>query len=146
MVVGRTHLGLQIGPVTVAVLGYQFPDAADYWDGNWLVVDIRTGKTLRINRDPCLRTDELHQFHEDVSAMIAGAPMAKLVPMEPYFQLVLTKNADTDKIAVSARIWSSGAKEQETISFDLGADDLSKLRCDLDEILKEFPVRARDVH
>ena len=69
----------------------------------------------------------------------------RIVPMEPHFKHALARNADTDKTEFSTSIWSRRAKEREPISFDLGADDLSKLRCDLDHVLVEFPVRTRDV-
>lgn len=53
--------------VTLEVLGRERPDDEDYWDGNWLVVDvhIRVGGFIG-HAVANLRTDELAQFRQSV--------------------------------------------------------------------------------
>jgi hypothetical protein len=62
--------------LSLSVQGYQFPDAIDYWDGNWLIVNgvvTHPTGTWRFN-EPCLTSFELRQLAEWLDGIEQGNP------------------------------------------------------------------------
>jgi hypothetical protein len=75
--------------LAIHVLGRSHPDCTDYWDGNWLRAEVDVvvgGFRGRVTGD--LRSDELAQFHEELSRLhesLRGS--AELATMENWLSI-----------------------------------------------------------
>ncbi len=139
---------VSLGPLRLSALRYQFPEAEDYWDANWLIMHIRCTDDLRCASltDPCLLVPELRDLSQSLSALVKGAARASLEAMEPYFGLTLRRD-DDDVITVDARIWEKQAREPSRFVFDVSLMEVGKASAQLDALLRRYPVRGKaDVH
>ena len=73
------------------VLGRSHPRADDYWDGNWIVSEIRINiRPWHATYQAQLRTEEFSMFRDRLGAMYDGTgTQASFEPMEPWLHLTL---------------------------------------------------------
>lgn len=71
----RAALGgpdFKLGPLCLWIHRYQFPEATDYWDANWLVVTAEVGvpgqSWVRVS-GPFLRTTELFGLRKELETL-----------------------------------------------------------------------------
>jgi hypothetical protein len=77
--------------IAIRVLRRKYPQANDYWDGNWLDAEVEVEvKPWHARYIANLRTDEFAGFRQELEGMYAMARRdAKFSPMEPWLELGL---------------------------------------------------------
>ncbi|HZG08863.1 MAG TPA: hypothetical protein VEZ70_07785 [Allosphingosinicella sp.] len=133
---------LQDGGLSVWVIGRQFPNASDYWDGNWLTVRARmdaSGATVECG-GAILMTSDTDRFRlelESLDATLAGE--ATLVSYEP--NLKATPEVMTlGHIEFEVAITPDHLNQFHRFSVDLDQSHLPPLIDACERILERFPV------
>jgi hypothetical protein len=92
MAIMRDEPDLGLAGLSIWVVGRQFPDQNDYWDGNWLNVRVRveaTGATVEA-RGPIIHASELESFTKELEQLgSALTGNASLKCMEPNLDVVI---------------------------------------------------------
>ena len=120
------------------------PNSTDYWDGNWLDVEvaIQSG-TFRGNYRANLRTDELASLLEGLVGLsdnLSGE--AALQSMEQWIRLQLAGDGK-GHFHVSGDVRDqSGTGNRLTFEFEIDQTELAPIVRDLEAILSEFPVKG----
>ena len=118
------------------------PDAQDFWDGNWLKVEVvvRAGAFQgRFEAD--LRTDELEHFAEQLGqAHSAGEGLAALDSVEGWVKLRLALEPD-GRLEAACEVTDDPGLGG-SLRFALGSfpEQVLDLRDGLAELLRTFPV------
>lgn len=136
---------IAFGPLKIWVHGRQFPDAHDYWDGNWLSVTARcegAGSRVQVT-DPFIHLGELKKWHEDISRLahtLKGS--AELPTLEPTLKVKITDEGATPG-HFSFEIDLSGDHISERHHFSGGLDQsyFPGFLAQLSAILREYPIR-----
>lgn len=134
----------------IGIAGYQFPQATEYWDANWLMVS----GTLTHPRgawafvDPCLTTSELDELASWLDRVARGTPDQPCIHfMEPCLEFCCAKEPDS---AIEVRLahecappWlgSEERGEDVVLRFPLAMNDPGPLARVAREFLKQFPLR-----
>ena len=90
----NTRLTSKDGSVILSLeaVGREFPSIEEYWDGNWILFKISfimPGLNVEFT-DPCVRTDELESFLEELKSLSLGhAQVAESVFTEPILYIYL---------------------------------------------------------
>lgn len=122
----------------------EFPDATDYWDGNWVyaTVRIRVG-AFRGEYEALLRTDEIAhlragfgQLHTELSGT------ATFESMEEWLKISVVGDGRGNFVAACQARDQPGIGN--TLRFELRFDEtqLLPLVASLNEVLAAFPVRG----
>jgi hypothetical protein len=135
---------LAIGGFSLRILGREFPDNWDYWDGNWLAAQARMeapGVLVEV-AGPIVHLSELVRFAEALARLdstLVGE--AALTCMEPGIGLSLTA---THLGHVEVRISITPDHLTQRHEFELVLDQtwLAPLLESLEELLARFPVRG----
>ncbi len=124
---------------------YQFADARQYDDANWLNTRATfrgDGSTVRL-ASPCARTDELRDWLEALARFEKGdVHVASLNPMEPYLQMNLTRDRERNRVVLDVRITPDNATEFHHFVIPLDAASLSRLAESVGAVTRRFPVRG----
>jgi hypothetical protein len=122
--------------------GRQFPDSADYWDGNWLVVRAR----MEVNRacincdGPILMTTDIEQFRDELATMVAALKgEASLTPLEPELRL-LFKMHRRGRVEATIEITPDHLTQRHRFTVDVDQSYLPALVASCDAILARFPI------
>lgn len=141
----QPRLDMTIGPLSLTFVELQFPSSNDYWDANWLVVDISCSdleRTVQRLNDPCLRTDEMRDLKDDLSAFVAGGSNVSLKAMEPYFSFEIHRMENASTVEIRAGIRQRHAKEADLFDFQATDQALSELVFQLEGICLAYPVKG----
>ena len=128
------------------IVGRQFADSADYWDGNWLVVRARmeaSGARVECS-GPILMTADIDEFRKQLAAMtktLTGE--AALQPLEPDLKIVLNIQS-RGEIEVTVEITPDHLTQRHTFKLIADQSYLPALIESCDEILTRFPVTNTD--
>ena len=79
----------------------EFPDATDYWDGNWLktYIEIHVG-TARRRYEALLRTEEFSGFRRGLTSFRESRRgVARFRPMEPWLSVTVCDDGDGQLLA-----------------------------------------------
>jgi hypothetical protein len=134
--------------VAIKVLRRRYPEATDYWDGNWVEAEVEmVVRPWRGVYEANLRTDELLRFRRQLKDMNEGnRHEARLAPMEPWVELTLERDS-SGHVGLKGESGPGGfgrAFGQVRLVFELqGVIDqasLVSLIAGLEEIEAEFPV------
>ena len=130
----------------------EFPGIKDYWDGNWILVrlDLKI-PGLKIDfTDPCIRTDELEAFLETLKGLSLGhSLMAETSFSEPilYMSLQIPEPGSDNLMGrIEITLFADEGAASVAIEMDLDFDALDMFISGIEEILKEYPVVARETH
>lgn len=120
----------------------QFPDARDYWDGNWLMVRARMQASLAVVRceGPILMTADIARFRNELVAMadtLAGD--ATLKPLEPGLSIVLTMQDGGHMLCV-IEMTPDHLSQYHRFKVEADQSYLPALIASCDAILSRFPV------
>src|SRR6185436_1288811 len=82
---------ITVGPLKISILGRQFPDIQDYWDGNWLdVIACCEGDGSRVEvRGPFIHLDELKRWKDELESFrrtLTGS--VELQTIEPELNVI----------------------------------------------------------
>lgn len=119
-----------------------YPEAKDYWDGNWL-------KT-RIFIKPCkyrgklyadLRSEEFKNFLAELENIRTGKNnTARFECMEEWLS-ILVENNTLDTLAINGYVKEClEQKDKQEFSITIPTNDLDRIICELKDLLREFPV------
>lgn len=137
---------LSCGLLSLWVLGRQFPQATDHWDGNWLniIAHCAGGGAAVTVSGPILHLGELAVLRKGLAEMdeIVGGTAA-LPCMEPNLRLDLACGA-TGHVRVTCQITPDDLAQSHSFTFEIDQSYLGALVRQCDHILKEHPVRDPD--
>lgn len=123
------------------VLGRQFPNSNDYWDGNWLNVRaLVEAPGARVEQSGAfVRTDEIDLFFRQLCSLDASLTgEAVLECLEPTLRIVLrlTRGSGQAEIAFSP----DHMTQSHEFTFSLDQSYLKPMLADLSNILSDWPV------
>jgi hypothetical protein len=95
---------LSIGPFRLWVLGREFPDAQDFWDGNWLnvIADCELNRARVEIEGPYLHLSELETWRdelEEIDRTLSGT--ASVGHIEPNLRVVVQALSQSEKACSS---------------------------------------------
>lgn len=140
----ETEPDLRLGGLSIWVAGRQFPDASDYWDGNWLVIRARMdapGATVQC-QGPILMASDIARFRDELavaSKTLAGE--ATLGSLEPELT-VKVKVRRLGQVSVEVEISPDHLSQSHRFTMDLDQSYLPAVTTSCDAILERFPVRG----
>lgn len=124
----------------------QFPDALDFWDGNWLMVRARMEAIgARVEcKGPILMTTDIMQFRDQLSAMAASlAGEAALKSLEPELSMVLTMR-ELGHVEAVIEITADHLNQHHRFCVDADQSYLPGLIRSCDAVLSRFPVVGKE--
>ena len=128
--------------VEVTILGRSAPDATDFWDGNWLLAEVRlrTGGFTGAFR-ASLRTHEIADFAAELGRLqTALGETAELRTMEKQLELSLVGDGRGHfQIKGEARD-EAGMGNELLFALAMDQTELSPLLRQLDDVLSRYPV------
>jgi hypothetical protein len=135
---------LNIAQLKIEVHGYEFPDGADYFDANWLVVTVSyVSNTASIKfHDPCIMASDLLSFRDEIIEMYSGdAETAELASHEPNLNVQLRKNDLLGAIKASLELRPDAGEDVHILTMQLDQSYLPGMQREIDEILRRYPMR-----
>lgn len=137
-----TEPDILVGGLSIWVERRQYPDASDYWDGNWLIIRARMeqfGAKVEI-QSPGLMTVDFKRFHEELtSASITLSGEARLLSLEPDLKVTLAVER-LGRVAVEVEITPDHLSQFHRFEFHLDQTYLPPLIRACEAILERFPV------
>ena len=135
---------LDLAGLKLWVHGYEFPNADDYWDGNWLnatAICSSNGAAVEVH-GVFVRTDEISEWQRTVDKLEADLKdEAKLVCMEPYISVTLTAGS-LGAIAMEVQITPNHLNQEHRFEFSIDQSYLARLSSQCARILQAFPLRS----
>ena len=129
--------------VTVDVVSYERPICGDYWDDNWLAVDISVAAGgFRGHTSASLMTAELVSFSEQLHVLyerLTGT--AEFTTLEGQLSLRLTGDGRGHIQLAGLVLDRAGIGNRLSFTLDFDQTFLPLSIRDLDAILRAFPVR-----
>lgn len=135
---------LQIAGFSLWVIGRQFPDATEFWDANWLVVEARveaSGATVTA-RGPFVFATEIDRFCSGLKTMdqtLSGT--ARLDCMEPTLDVTLTCSP-LGQASAAIALTPDHVTQLHKFTFDFDQTYLRPVLQDCLSILKRFPIKG----
>lgn len=128
--------------VSVQPTRREFPETADYWDGNWVYADVevRAG-SFRGKYEALLRTDEFARFRTELGPLYENLTgTASFESMEEWLKLRLTGDGKGHiEVACEAKD-APGIGNLLSFSLEIDQTDLPRNLSEIDAILRKFPV------
>lgn len=134
---------INCGLIRLWVIGRQFPNATDYWDGNWLHVIVNCesqGVNISI-QGPFLHLGEIVHWRNDLMEIIQGKRrLAELPTVEPNLRLKLSANQAGD-ISAKSQLTPNANTQTHSFEFALAKSALHGLSRQCNSILERYPLR-----
>jgi hypothetical protein len=133
-----------LGPFRLWVLGRQFPDAQDFWDGNWLnvIADCELNRARVAIEGPYLHLSELETWRnelEEIDRKLSGT--ASVGHIEPNLRVVVQAKK-LGQLEVELDITPENVSQSHRFTFELDQTYLPRLISGLNKILRKYPKRA----
>lgn len=120
----------------------QFPDASDYWDGNWLVIRAKmeaSGARVEFGGS-ILMTADVERFRDELAKMVSAlAGEATLTGLEPGINMILEMRGKGDVEGV-IEITPDHLNQHHRFKVEADQSYLPALVSSCDAILSRFPV------
>ncbi|HRC85305.1 MAG TPA: hypothetical protein PK413_06840 [Thermoanaerobaculia bacterium] len=136
-----------VGWFQLWVHGRQFPESADYNDGNWLRVTAHCGARAASVwvQGPILTTTDIARFGDQCAAMHSGSlEAAALAPLEPDLEISLRVADPLDHIRVQVEITPDHLAQAHRFVFEVDQSYLLSIARQCSTILQEHPVRGQE--
>jgi hypothetical protein len=135
---------INLNGLQIWVHGRQFPDATDYWDGNWLKITAHCGTDSADvwSNGPILNLPALVSWLaelEELERSLTGE--ANLVPLEPDLCMKLTAD-ELGHVLMEVQITPDKVTQEHTFRFELDQSYLIPLIESCRKIIAEYPVRG----
>lgn len=135
---------LKVAGFQLWVHDYQFPDATDYWDGNWLNVTANCGAegASVLTSGAIVHLAELHRFYaqcEEAFRTLSGT--AKLECMEPQLAIVLSAGT-AGHFLMEVMITPNHLTQKHWFQFDIDQSYLSQVLAACERIFQDYPLRG----
>lgn len=142
------HQGNKIIEFTID--GYQFPaektcnEGFDY-DANWLMCEVKysDAEVNETYMDPCLLTDEMAYFVEELSKILEGAEEGFISDfMEPYLKIAATR-IDENIVIIFQFVYDTtdGIWKKRKITAVLSQEETAEMVQDLKDLVNKYPKR-----
>ncbi|HYD06856.1 MAG TPA: hypothetical protein VEC60_14075 [Reyranella sp.] len=138
---GAPHLKLE--GLQIWVHGRQFPDAHDYWDGNWLRATAHcggSGASVFVSGS-FIHLGELDRWRIEAQTLqkdLSGE--AKLACIEPELSVDL-KSTSLGHIVMEVQITPNNLTQRHWFQFEIDQTYLTPLIDQCQSILGEYPIR-----
>jgi hypothetical protein len=133
-------------------VGREFPDVSEYWDGNWIMITVSLlmpGLSVEIT-DPCIRADELEAFLLELRSFSLGySTGVESSFREPvlFIGLSVPEQGEQDIVCrVEINVFADDGVATVALEMDLTHDALDLFIRGIEDILREYPVVARETH
>lgn len=135
---------LELGGFSLWVLGRQFPDAIDEWDGNWLHVRVRVEApgALIEAEGAFVSAPELADFAKQLGALhttLAGEAVLRC--LEPNLHVALRAKS-LGHVSVCVRITPDHMTQSHEFLFEIDQSYLGPLLSACGQVLSRWPVRT----
>jgi hypothetical protein len=135
---------LSLAGLRIWISGRQFPDANDYWDGNWLLVTascVSAGAQV-VTQGPILHLSELRHWLNGLKDLLQAVEgEAELPCMEPnLWATVRLGKTGSGSLAVS--ITPDPLKERHEFEIEIDQSYLPRLVRELEDILTRYPLKG----
>ena len=136
---------LKVEGLQIWVHGRQFPDAADYWDGNWLRVTAHCGGNGAnvFTTGSIIHLSELDRWlveSEELLKNLKGE--AKLACMEPALSVTL-KSGSLGHITMEVSITPDHMSQRHWFRFEIDQSYLPPFVKQCQSILEAYPIKGR---
>jgi hypothetical protein len=134
---------LQLAGLSIWVLGRQFPDANDYWDGNWLNVQVRV-EALEASvqvRGPVIHAREFASFLVELELLdrtLTGE--ASLTCLEPNLDIKI--RGRLGQATATIKITPDHLSQSHQFSFSFDQTYFKSLIAACRRILAKYPIRG----
>ena len=136
---------LEAAGLQLWVHGRQFPDASDYYDGNWLRVTAHAGGAGADvwTTGSILMTTDLAQWADRCDALDNGkAQDAELSPMEPELKVRISKKDSLGHFTMRVEITPDNPTQQHQFEFEIDQTFLPRIAGQCRAIVKKYPIRG----
>lgn len=134
---------LEIGGLSLWVLGWEYPDSFEYWDANWLNVLVRVaapGAAVKA-QGAFVHASEIAGFATQLAALnTTSAGEALLDCMEPNLHVKLRCEA-RGHVTLKVRITPEHLTQSHEFEFDLDQSYIGPLLNACEHLLSRWPVR-----
>ena len=134
-----------LGPLRIWVSGYEYPDAPDYWDANWLLATARcvgNGSHVEV-RGAFIHLSEIKKWKEDLepfSQTLKG--VVELPAMEPTLAIKIeAQKPSTGHLSCEVGLADEHIPEYHRYKFEIDQSHITSLLAQLAAIMKQFPIR-----
>jgi hypothetical protein len=136
---------IKLDGLQIWIHGRQFPQAVDYWDGNWLNVTAHCGAHGADvwTSGPIIHLPDIARWLascEEMNRTLSGE--AKLFSLEP--ELVVELNMDSPgQILMSVEITPDHTRQEHNFQFEIDQSYLGSLIESCRKVLAEYPIRGQ---
>jgi hypothetical protein len=141
----NTEPSITFGPLKIWVHGRQFPDASDYWDGNWLSATARcdgSGSCVEVS-GYFLHLGEIQKWKEglqEFSRLLTGS--VELPTIEPTLRVKIEATGSrTGHLKCLVEITGDHMNEHHRFLLDSDQSYLPGLLAQLGTVLREYPIK-----
>jgi hypothetical protein len=142
----NTDLYFELGGFRLEVLGRQFPDAQDYWDGNWLRVssECKAAGSQVLVEGSYVHIGGIVQLRDKLEAMFSNKSKQEEVDfIEPELEMKFSVGSRGD---VCFEVWLTpdhlNQSHRYVFELDLSHFPAAMLQCEA--ILKIYPVKNNE--
>lgn len=137
---------LKVAGLEIWIHGRQFPDAEDYWDGNWLHVTAHCeapGASI-VAQGSFLMVSDIASFGRECEAMHGeGAKTAELKPLEEQLSVSLQVSDGLGHISVVVEITPDYYTQTHKFKFELDQSYLPIFMSQCAAIVRDYPIRGK---
>jgi len=137
---------LKLAGLSVWILGRQFPDNDDYWDGNWLNVRVRVEATGAIveAQGPIIHVRELVSFTNELQSLDSTLTgNASLKCLEP--NLDVTIRGDSGHATAKIKITADHMTQSHEFVFSFDQTYFKPLIAACRKILSDYPIKGHAI-
>jgi hypothetical protein len=138
----KFHLLGEKTKVEIDVIGREYPNSSDYWDGNWVVSNVKVEiPGYNVNFNASLRTDDIRDFVNDLKLMsrnLSGKATLKNLDSFIHFEGEMDKLGHIEWSGETCYPAGSGAVL--TFEFVSNQSYLDVLIKELEDITYVYPV------
>lgn len=136
---------LKVAGFQLWIYGWQFPEADDYDDGNWLHITAHCGASGASiwAQGALVMVTDIARFGDQCAAMLRGdSSSAMLDPLEPELKLLLDGVGCLGQIRVQVEITPDHLAQFHKMEFEIDQSYLPNIIKQCAAILQVYPVRG----
>jgi hypothetical protein len=134
---------IKIGSLLINIMRYQYSNADEYWDANWLFVNAKynRGNSAVLASGPIIHVSEIQSFKQQCELMSSSLQgKAHFSCMEPNIDIKfeMDKRGSVD---VVIQITPDNMIEEHTFFEEIDQTFLNQIIIDLENALECFPIK-----
>jgi hypothetical protein len=136
---------LKVAGFQLWVHGRQFPEADDYYDGNWLRVTAHCGASGASvwAQGAIVMVTDIAGFGQQCGAVLRGdSTSAVLDPMEPELRVTLEVADRLGHIRVQVEITADQLTQSHKMDFEVDQSYLASIINQCSAIVQDYPIRG----